>query len=114
MCSYSWQQINCRTHWMKAQKHHQKYYWIEWENKEEASMKPDFFCVCRTIFLFVIGSISGKHLLLPISLDLILAWVKPNLSRFFLSTEDCFNMDFKVVVPNLAPCIRQTELSLLK
>lgn len=63
MCSHSSEQINSGICWTKAQNHHQKYYWMEWEIKEEARYEAWDFLVCAVIFLFDTCFIFGKHLL---------------------------------------------------
>ena len=112
MCSHSSEQINSGIRWTKAPKHHQKCYWREWEIKKEASYEAwDFFCT-QLFLILTLASFLGSIFYSLISLDLMLTWVKPNLFRFFLLTEDCFNINFKAVVLHLDLCFGQTDFLL--
>lgn len=97
---------------MKVQKHHWKYYWMGWEIKEEASYEAWDFFVLQLFFFLTLVLFLGSIFCSLISLDTMLTWVKTNLSRFFLFTENCFNNNFKAVVLNSSLCFRQTDFLL--
>lgn len=75
-------------------------------------MKPEIFLCVQLFFFLTLALFLGSIFYSLISPDLMLFWVNPNLSRFFLLTEDCFNMNFKLVILNLALCFRQTDFPL--
>lgn len=75
-------------------------------------VKPELFLCVQLFFFLTLALFLGSILYSLISLDLMLTRVKTNLSRFFLLTEYCFNMNFRAVVLNLALCFRQTDFFL--
>lgn len=112
MCSYSSEWVNSGIYWMKAQKHHSKYYWMEWEIKEEANYEAWEFFMHAITLLLTLAFFLERIFYALISLNLMLTWVKMSLPRFFLLTEDCFDVNFKDVVLKLTLCFRQTDFLL--
>lgn len=86
----------------------------EWNEKSRRKpvMKPEIFLYVQLFFFLTLALFLGSIFCSLIFPDLMLTCVKTNLSRFFLLTEDCFNVNFKAVVLNLALCFRQTDFPL--
>lgn len=85
---------------------------MEWEIKEEAGCEAWDFFVLQLFFFLTLVLFLGSIFCSLISLDIMLTWVKTNLSRFFLFTENCFNKNFKAVVLNSSLFFRQTDFLL--